>query len=68
MGILFNTVSFCQFRVVGDQPKGDLYQWVSGRLARNGFRSIDNTIDQASSGWVHLDDSSGNSFNSPRAF
>lgn len=68
MGILFNTVSFCQFRVVGDQPKGDLYQWVSGRLAKNGFRFIDNTIDQASSGWVHVDDSSGNSFNSPRAF
>jgi len=68
MGILFNTVSFCQFRVVGDQPKGDLYQWVSGRLAKNAFRFIDNTIDQASSGWVHLDDSSGNSFNAPRAF
>jgi hypothetical protein len=68
MGILFNTVSFCQFRVAGDQPKGDLYQWVSNRLAKNGFRSIDNTIDQASSGWVHIDDSSGNSFRSPSAF
>ena len=68
MGILFNTVSLCQFRVVGDQPKGDLYKWVSDRLVKNSFRSIDNTIDQASSGWVHLDDSSGNSFNTPRAF
>ena len=68
MGILFNTVSLCQFRVVGDQPKEDIYQWVSARLAKNGFRSIDQTIDQASSGWVHLDDSSGNSFNTPRAF
>jgi hypothetical protein len=68
MGILFNTVSICQFKVVGDQPSKDLYEWVSDCLARNGFRSIDNTIDQVSSGWVHLDDSSGNSFNSPRAF
>jgi hypothetical protein len=68
MGILFNTVSICQFKVVGDQPSKDLYEWVSDRLARNSFRSIDNTIDQVSSGWVHLDDSSGNSFNSPRAF
>ena len=68
MGILFNTVSLCQFRVVGDQPKEDIYQWVSARLAKNGFRSIDQTIDQASSGWVHLDDSNGNSFNTPRAF
>jgi recombination associated protein RdgC len=68
MGILFNTVSLCQFRVVGDQPRGDIDQWVSARLAKNGFRSIDQTIDQASSGWVHLDDSSGSSFNTPRAF
>ena len=68
MGILFNTVSLCQFKVAGDQPKGDLYKWVSACLAKNSFRSIDNTIDQASSGWVHIDDSSGNSFNSPRAF
>ena len=68
MGILFNTVSICQFKVVGDQPSKDLYEWVSDRLARNRFRSIDNAIDQVSSGWVHLDDSSGNSFNSPRAF
>jgi len=68
MGILFNTVSLCQFRVIGDQPRGDIDQWVSARLAKNGFRSIDQTIDQASSGWVHLDDSSGSSFNTPRAF
>jgi len=68
MGILFNTVSLCQFKVVGDRPSKDLYEWVSDRLGRNSFRSIDNTIDQVSSGWVHLDDPSGNSFNSPRAF
>ena len=68
MGILFNTVSLCQFKVVGDQPSQDLYDWVSNRLAKNSFRSIDNTIDQVSSGWVHLDDSSGNSFKTPRDF
>jgi len=68
MGILFNTISICQFRVAGDRPSKDLYEWVSDRLAKNSFRSIDNTIDQVSSGWVHLDDSSGNSFNSPRVF
>ena len=68
MGILFNTVSICQFKVVGDRPSKDLYEWVSDRLGRHSFRSIDNTIDEVSSGWVHLDDSSENSFNSPRAF
>ena len=68
MGILFNTISICQFRVVGDQRSGDLYDWVSDRLAKNGFQSIDNTTDEVSSGWVHLDDSSDNSFGFPRAF
>jgi len=68
MGILFNTISICQFRVVGDQPSKDLYEWVSDRLAKNSFKSIDSTTDEVSSGWVHLDDSSGNSFAYPRAF
>ncbi len=68
MGILFNTISICQFRVVGDQPRKDLYEWASDRLAQNGFNAIDNTTDEVSSGWVHLDDSSENSFAYPRAF
>ena len=68
MGILFNTISICQFRVLGDQPSKDLYEWVSDRLAKNSFKSIDNTTDEVSSGWVHLDEASGNSFAYPRAF
>jgi hypothetical protein len=68
MGILFNTISICQFRVVGDRPSKDLYEWVSDCLAKNSFKSIDHTIDEVSSGWVHLDDSGGNSFDYPRAF
>jgi len=68
MGILFNTVSICQFRVAGDRPSKDLYEWVSDRLSKNSFHSIDNTTDEVSSGWVHLDDSNENSFASPRAF
>jgi len=68
MGIFFNTVSICQFRVVGDRPSKDLYEWSSDRLSKNSFHSIDNTTDEVSSGWVHLDDSNENSFASPRAF
>jgi len=68
MGILFNTISICQLRVAGDRPDKDLYEWVSDRLAQNSFKSIDNTTDEISSGWVHLDDSSKNSFAYPRAF
>ena len=68
MGILSNTVSICQFRVVGDRPSKDLYEWASERLSKNSFQSIDNTTDEAASGWVHIDDSSENSFAHPRAF
>ena len=68
MGILFNTVSICQFKVVGDQPAKDLYEWASDRLSKNSFNSIDHTTDEVSSGWVHLDDSNENTFDSPRAF
>ena len=68
MGILLNTISMCQFRVTGDPPSKDLYAWVSDRLAKNSFNSIDNTTDEVSSGWVHLDDSGESSFAYPRAF
>src|SRR3990172_3347481 len=68
MGILLNTVSICQYKVAGDRPIADLYDWVSQRLAQNSFKSIDQTSDEVSSGWVHLDDSSKNGFDTPRAF
>src|SRR4030043_1451979 len=68
MGILFNTVSICQFMVVGDEPAKDLYEWASDCLSKNIFNSIDHTTDEVSSGWVHLDDSNENSFAFPRAF
>jgi len=68
MGILFNTISICQFRVTGDRPDRDLYEWASDRLGKNSFNSIDNTTDEVSSGWVHLDDSGESSFGYPRAF
>jgi len=68
MGILSNTVSICQFRVAGDRPSKDLYEWASERLSKNSFQSIDNTTDEAASGWVHVDDSRENSFAHPRAF
>jgi len=68
MGILFKTVSVCQFWVVGDLPRKDLYEWASERLSKNSFQSIDNTTDEVASGWVHIDDSTQNSFAYPRAF
>lgn len=56
MGILNNTVSICQFEVTGPKPSGDLFTWAMGRLAENGFRSIEHTSEELSIGWVQLDD------------
>jgi hypothetical protein len=67
MGILFNTIGICQFRLTGSEPARDLYEWASSRLAQNSFKPIDDTADEVSSGWVHLDDSRESSFSYPRA-
>ena len=56
MGILNNTVSICQFDVVGTPPAGDLAAWAAECLTRNGFRSIEQTGEELSIGWVRLDD------------
>jgi len=56
MGILNNTVSICQFQVLGSAPVADLATWVGEGLARNGFRSIEQSSDEQSNGWVQLDD------------
>ena len=62
MGILNNTVSLCQFDVVGTPPAGDLAAWAVENLARNGFRSIEQTSEELSIGWVRLDDPQDGSF------
>ncbi|SNB46970.1 recombination-associated protein RdgC [Geobacter sp. DSM 9736] len=69
MGILSNTVSICQFRAIGEIPgHQELFEWVSERLSRNGFRSIEDSAEEVSTGWVQVDDHSDSSFSSPAAF
>lgn len=69
MGILANTVSICHFRVMGDIPgTHELFDWVSERLARHGFRSIEETAEELSTGWVQVDDHRDSSFSLPSAF
>lgn len=68
MGILSNTASICQFKVVGDIPTEDLFTWVSERLSGNSFRSIDQGIDELSVGWVTPDDHRKTDFSAPLSF
>jgi hypothetical protein len=66
MGIMNNTVSICQFEVIGQRSSGDLVEWVGTQLAANGFRSIERTSEEISTGWVQLDDLQESGFqNSP---
>jgi hypothetical protein len=68
MGILGNTASICHFRVEGEPPAGDLAAWAGECLARHGFRSIEETSDELSIGWVHLDDPREAEFDSDRSY
>ncbi|MRR54767.1 MAG: exonuclease [Deltaproteobacteria bacterium] len=68
MGILSNTVSICQFKVVGEIPDMDTFAWVSERLTKNGFISIDHGTEELSVGWVTPDDHRTNDFSVPSAF
>lgn len=68
MGIIANTVALCQFRVAGDLPAGDLYEWVAQRLAGQAFHPIDQELAEQSVGWVHLDDHRQMDFAVPAAF
>jgi len=68
VGILSNTVSISQFRVAGDIPVMDLFEWVSQRLTKNGFIPIDQGIEELSVGWVTPDDHRSSDFSVPSAF
>lgn len=68
MGIISNTVSMRQYRVEGGLPQGDLFQWASELLAKHAFRSIDNTLDESSWGWVHIHEHQESGFEDPHAF
>ncbi|GFO55983.1 exonuclease [Geomonas sp. Red276] len=56
MGILSNTVSVCHFKVQGEFPQENLFDWSLRQLAANRFNPIDQGSEELSVGWVHLDD------------
>ncbi len=68
MGILNNTVSICQFQIHGTLPETELASWVGERLARDGFRSIEQTSEELSTGWVQLADYQESDFNGLDSF
>jgi Putative exonuclease, RdgC len=68
VGILSNTVSICQFRVVGELPATDLFPWAAANLAQHAFRPIDQGTAELSVGWVHTDNHQETGFAAPADF
>jgi hypothetical protein len=68
MGLLANTVSCCQFQVVGTLPETNLTEWAATCLARHAFQNIENSTEELSVGWVQLDDFESADFSDPQVF
>ncbi len=68
MGILNNTVSISQFQLIGAAQNKDLVSWVGDGLAKNRFRSIEQTSEELSIGWVQLNDYQDSEFNGAHTY
>jgi len=67
MGIMANTVSIYQYRVIGEIPP-DIESWVGECLRKNAFSGIEATPDEEALGWVNLDDHLDSAFENPNTF
>lgn len=68
MGLLANTVSICQFTVVGALPADNLLEWAGNRLQQHAFQSIEGGSEEQSVGWVQLDDFEATDFALPGSY
>ena len=68
MGLLSNTVSCCQFQVVGAPPEGNLGEWAADCLTKRAFQTIEHSSEELSLGWVELDDFEAALFAEPNTF
>ncbi len=65
MGFLATTASISYFQVTGSLNPQEKYQDLPKKLADEGFRSIEQSADELSTGWVQLDDYDCSDFTSP---
>ncbi len=66
MGLLAPASAVCHFEVIGNLPAESKYQVISEQLQNDCFRSIDNSVDEYSCGWVEFDDHDATSFSEER--
>lgn len=55
MGLYSNTVSFAQYRVVGDLPQKERFEWLSAALNKRVFTSIEQSAEELAEGWTCTD-------------
>ncbi len=67
MGFLATSASICYFQVTGSLNPQDKFQELQNKLAAEGFRSIEQSADELSTGWVHLDNYDCSEFTSPHS-
>ncbi len=65
MGIYSNTVSISQFRISGELPDQDLFNWLQTALAGRSFKSIEQSAEETAEGWVHTDNPDYAEFTTP---
>ena len=65
MGFLAASASVCYFQVSGLLNPQEKHQELQEKLAAEGFRSIEQSADELSTGWVQLDDYDCGEFGAP---
>ena len=56
MGLLAPSASFCHFQITGDLPADFSFALLAQRLQKQAFRSIEQSSEEYSCGWVEMDD------------
>jgi len=67
MGFLAASASVCYFQVTGSLDPQEKYRELQEKLVAEGFRSIEQSTDELSTGWVQLDDYDCSDFSSPHS-
>jgi len=69
MGVYSNTVSFAQYRVIGELPQQqELFEWLSVALQGRMFQSIEESAEEQAEGWTCTDATDHPDFAAPAEF
>lgn len=68
MGVYSNTVSFAQYRINGEMPQAERFEWLSAALQGRIFRSIEESAEEQVEGWTCTDRPDDPAFAAPGEF